>query len=277
MASINASLSPMAPSATTLHAARPASRVIAIASGKGGVGKTWVAVTAAHLLARSGRRVLLFDGDLGLANVDIQLGLLPERDLASLITKGLPLNEAVTPYRHDPRHDFDVLAGRSGAGMLATMDARSLERLLDTLRRATEYDTVLLDLGAGVDPAMRRLAASADLCLIVATDEPTSLTDAYAVLKLLDRDHRHLRDGRGADARVVINQAASLSSGEKTHGILARACRTFLGKEPPLAGVIRRDERVKDAIRHQIPLPVRHPDTMAARDMQRIVNRLLDG
>ena len=252
----------------------PSSRVIAIASGKGGVGKTWFSVSAACLLARAGQRVLLFDGDLGLANVDIQLGLLPERDLASFISRDVPLEEAVTHYGTEPGQRFDVLAGRSGAGTLASMDARSLERLLDGMRRASQYDTVLLDLGAGIDPAMRRLAASADLSLVLATDEPTSLTDAYAVLTLLDRDHRHLRRGAAADARIVVNQASTLGSGEKTHAILARACRTFLGKEPPLAGVIRRDEKVKDAIRHQVPLPVRHPGSIAARDMQRVLTSL---
>jgi flagellar biosynthesis protein FlhG len=240
--------------------------MVAIASGKGGVGKTWFAITLAHALARAGRRVLLFDGDLGLANVDIQLGLTPTRDLGSVIAGRASIAEAA--LRH-PEGGFDILAGRSGSGALATLDPAILERTLEALRHeAARRDVVLLDLGAGLDRATRRMAAAADRLLVMATEEPTSLTDAYAVLKL------YAADRAAGDARVVVNQASSRPAGERTHATLARACATFLGHAPPLAGVIRRDDRVRDAIRRQALLLTRHPTSAAASDVEAVARSL---
>jgi flagellar biosynthesis protein FlhG len=244
-------------------------RIIGIASGKGGVGKTWFSITLAHALARAGQRVLLFDADLGLANVDIQLGLMPPRDLGAVIAGRARLLEVV--LRHEVA-GFDIVPGRSGSGALSGLDAAALDRVLGALRDAAGgYDAVLLDLGAGLDRAVRHLAAFADTLVVLVTDEPTSLTDAYAVLKL------HSADRPGGDARVVVNQATSRAAGERTYATLGRACTTFLGRAPALLGVVRRDERVRDAIRRQTPLLARHPNCSAAVDVEAIANGLLGG
>ncbi len=236
-------------------------RKIAIASGKGGVGKTWFAITLAHAMARTGERVLLLDADLGLANVDIQLGLPPGPDLAAVLAgRCLPAQAArATP------HGFAVLAGASGCGSLAAAGPEPVEALLADLRG---YDAILLDLGAGLDRANRRLAVAAEIMLLLANEEPTSITDAYAVLKL------YRQDG-GGEAAIVINQAASHAAGERTYAALAQACETFLHHRPKLAGVIRRDPRVPEAIRHQLPLLARHPLSHAAEDVEAIATRQL--
>ena len=245
-----------------------AGHILAIASGKGGVGKTVFSIALAHALARRGRHVLLFDGDLGLANVDIQLGLTPPHDLGAVIAGRVDMAAAVLPYAPG---GFDILAGRSGSGALATLDPAALERLVAGLRSlARGYDVTLLDLGAGLDRGVRRLSSTADTLLVMAIDEPTSLTDAYAVLKM---DHA---DRPGGDTRVVVNQAVSRGAGERTYATLHRACATFLGRDPALAGVIRRDERVRDAIRRQSLLLTRHPSCPAALDIERIVLGLED-
>jgi len=257
----------------TAPASRPAipgenapGRVIAVASGKGGVGKTFFAATLAHCLARAGKRVLLFDGDLGLANVDIQLGLMPEADLGAVATGRMSLLDARTHY---PAGGFDIVAGRSGSGALSALPVAGLEQLLTAVRElARQYDAVILDLGAGLERAVRRMAAFADLLLVVATDEPTSLTDAYAVLKL------HAADAPGAEARLVINQAGHAQAGQRTFATLERACRTFLGHAPSLAGVIRRDASVRDAIRRQTLLLLRHPNSPAGEDIAAIARNL---
>ncbi len=243
-----------------------AGRTVAIASGKGGVGKTWFSITLAHALARRGRRVLLFDGDLGLANVDIQLGLTPARDLGAVIAGQAALAQAIISH---PDGGFDLVPGRSGSGAFATMDAVALAAIIDALRGlACRYDAVLLDLGAGLDWPVRQLAASADTLLVIATEEPTSLTDAYAVLKL------HAADARSADARIVVNQVASRNGGERTYAALARASSMFLNRTPALAGIVRRDDRVKDAIRRQMLLLQRHPAAHAAADVEAIARTL---
>ena len=239
-------------------------RRIAIASGKGGVGTTWFAITLAHALAQDGANVLLFDGDLGLANIDIQLGLCPDRDLAGVLSGRVTPEEAITPF---PAGGFDVLPGRSGSGGLATLPPPRLEWLLDGLARQP-HGITLLDLGAGLDPATRRLAAWADTLLVIATDEPTSLTDAYAVLKL------YAADCPAPDARIIVNQASSIASGQRTFTTLARASTQFLGTAPTLAGIIRRDDHVRDAIRRQMPLLTRHPGCNAALDVCGVAREL---
>jgi len=241
-------------------------RTIAVASGKGGVGKTWFAITLAHALARQAKRVLLFDADLGLANVDVQLGLTPERDLGSIIAGTSSVGEVA--LRHADG-GFDIVAGRSGSGTLATIDSIALEGVLTTLRDAAMgYDVALLDLGAGLDRAVRRMSAWADTLMVLVTDEPTSLTDAYAVVKLYAGDRP-----RG-DVRILVNQAATRPAGERTFATLQRACLTFLGRAPTLAGIVRRDDRVRDAIRHQALLLTRHPASPAATDVEAIARSL---
>ncbi len=246
-----------------VQASRP--RLLAVASGKGGVGKTWLAVTLSRALVQTGRRVLLFDGDLGLANVDIQLGLMPDRDVTGVIAGRHGVAEGAVPY---PPGGFAVLAGRSGSGSLATLDPQALDRLLAALASETSVTDIVLDLGAGLDRSVRRMAAAASTLLVVATEEPTSLTDAYAVLKLAAADRP------GGDVRIVVNQASTTAAGERTYATLARASATFLGRKPPLAGIIRRDSHVPDAIRRQVLLQVRHPNTAAAQDVERLAQAL---
>ena len=251
-----------------------AGRVIAIASGKGGVGKTWLSITLGHLLATRGAGLLLFDGDFGLANIDIQLGLTPARDLSDVATGRLGIAEAVTHYAGPNGNGpaFGILPGRSGASVLSGLATPALDALLTELRGLPAYDTLLLDLGAGIDRVTRRLAAWADTLLVVTTDEPTALADAYAVLKLHARDRTVLVSENGAppDARIIINQASSFGSGERAYATLARACGNFLGQTPPLAGIIRRDPSVGDAIRRQTLLATRHPNAPATCDVGRI-------
>jgi flagellar biosynthesis protein FlhG len=250
-------------------AALPSSRgrIIAVASGKGGVGKTWLAINLSHALARAGQRVLLFDGDLGLANVDIQLGLTPHADLGAVTAGRLTLKEAI--IRHPG--GFDILAGLSGSGALAAIEPAALERLLAGLRAAAGgYGLVLLDLGAGLDRSVRRMASFADRLVVIATDEPTSLTDAYAVLKLHGGD----APAASCDEQIVVNMAASKTTGARTYETLARACTAFLGRTPPLAGIIRRDDHVRDGIRRQSLLLDRHPTCPAAADVEAVAAAL---
>jgi flagellar biosynthesis protein FlhG len=251
------------------RATRPAHRnIIAVASGKGGVGKTWFSITLAHALARQGQRVLLFDGDLGLANVDVQLGVTPRRDLAAVMGGKVSLAEATMTYEPG---GFDILAGRSGSGNLATMPMAQLAQLrLDLERHGQNYDCVVLDLGAGIERPVRYLAAAARICFVIATDEPTSITDAYAFIKVSAAEE--LAD----DLRIVVNMAGSPREGERTYLTLRRACNEFLKLDPPLAGVIRRDDKVKDSIRRQTSLMTRHPNSDAAQDVDAIVQGLME-
>ncbi len=232
--------------------------VIAIASGKGGVGKTWLSVTLSHLIARSGRSVLLFDGDIGLANVDVQLGLTPQRDLSSMLAGRHTLAETITRYDEG---GFDIIAGRSGSASLATMPMEKMHGMAAELAPlAHNYDFVIIDLGAGIEQHVQYLASLASRCIVVVTDEPTSLTDAYAFIKVVSA-HKP-----APDMNVAINQAATQKEGEATYHALNKACVNFLNMSPPLMGIIRRDNKVKDSIRSQKSLLFKAPHSTAATD-----------
>lgn len=244
----------------------------AIASGKGGVGKTWFSIALACTLGRAGRRVLLVDGDLGLANVDVQLGLSPDRDLGTLLDSTETLEQSVT--RH-VEGGFDVLAGRAGSEQLSSLPAASIERLLLLLGADQSYDVVLIDLGAGIDRMARRLACWSDALLLVVTDEPTSLTDAYVFLKVHVGDRRLVGSEQAIDARIIVNQATTQASGHQTFSTLARVSNTYLRYAPTLGGIVRRDDRIRDAIRGQVPSPVRYPLSTSSTDVEAAAFTLL--
>jgi len=236
--------------------------MVAVASGKGGVGKTLFSVSLAHSLARMGKKVLLFDGDLGLANVDVQLGLMPKRDLNDVIRGRLSLDKVVQPFEDG---GFDIIAGRSGQASLSALPSQRLALLRDQmLDLAQRYDIVICDLGAGVDRTVRMFSATAGNTLLVTTDEPTSLTDAYAFIKLGNAA------GMSKSVNIVVNMATSVAEGEKTYKTLRKACENFLRLSPPMMGMVRHDPRVKETIRHQTPLFTRSPNTEAAQDIEKI-------
>lgn len=242
-------------------------RLVAVASGKGGVGKTFLACALGQALRENGGRTLLVDADLGLANIDIQLGIDPSTDLFSVLRGGLPLADAIV--HHEPTM-LDLVVGRSGSGSLAGVGRDAVERLLAELRTVSEgYDHVLLDLPAGIDPVCRMFAGAADMVLVVTTDEPTALTDAYAFVKVAC--------GRAAPVGIVVNFAENDRRGRETYEVLARACERFLGARPFLAGIVRRDPRVGEAIRVQKPLLSRYPNSVAADGVRALARKLIDG
>ncbi len=245
---------------------RPLGRMIAVASGKGGVGKTVVAAGLAQAFARRGERVLLFDGDLGMANVDVQLGLTPAADLGAVIAGRTPLDGAISPAMggsiRASRGGFDVIAGRSGSGALAGVSAEQAGRLATALSAVSlSYDRVLMDLAAGAGPSLLRMAAAADDVLAVVTSEPTAMTDAYAFVKML-----RMRD-EGAAPMVAVNLAESRAHGERVHEGFAKTCRSFLDFDPAFAGPIRRDPAVPASVRRQQGLFEHAPDCKAAADI----------
>ena len=162
-----------------------------------------------------------------------------------------------------------IIAGRSGSGNLANVSAGRLNTLgEDLILLSAAYQNVVLDLGAGVDRTVRNLANNVDKMMVITTDEPTALTDAYAFIKITHMERPN------TDIRIVVNMANSNKEGEKTYNTILKACEGFLKFSPQLAGVIRRDAKVRDSIRAQEPLLTRFPNTEAANDVTNIVKNL---
>jgi len=255
------------PRGHTPRSLRKGQNMIAVASGKGGVGKTWFSITLAHSLSILKQKTLLFDGDLGLANIDIQLGLLAKNDIGSVVSGTMTLNQVV--HHYDKGH-FDVIAGRSGSAGLASMPIGRLQLLGEDLNvLASTYDKIILDMGAGVEKPVRILSGMAEKIIVICTDEPTSLTDAYAFIKIMTMQYTK------CNINIVVNQANSLREGQRTYDTLVKACNNFLKINPPLLGIVRRDTRVRDAIRNQSTIFNRYPTSEAAEDVYAIAKRLL--
>lgn len=244
------------------------SRIITIASGKGGVGKTWVSTTLCHLFASQGKRVLLFDGDLGLANVDIQLGLIPKVDLGQVLSGAITLDQAVTRFEAGQSR-FDIISGQSGSGTLASLKKETLKTLnRDLAKLSQNYDLTIMDLGAGVETSVMTLCDAADRIVVVVTADPTSLTDAYAFIKM-----NHMRNP-DINLGILINMVEDRHEGKRVYETLRKVCANFLGFVPDYLGSVRRDKHVVDAIRHQKPLLQRHPKSIAGEDMVEISKRV---
>ena len=249
-----------------IRAPRPAGPMLAVASGKGGVGKTALAIAMSHAFTRRGQRTLLVDADLGMANVDVQLGVSSPSDLAAVVSGDVSLAEAVCAAGEN---SFDMIAGPSGSAALASLDIDTVSRLAAGVTAASmAYDRTLIDLAAGAERATIRLAAAADDVIMVITDEPTSLTDAYAFVKTL-----RMRD-EGACPFVVVNNAPDKAAAQAAYQGFAKTCESFLGFKPPLAGIVRRDIHVSKAIRAQTLLEKRYPSSEAASDVARLVRTL---
>ncbi len=236
-----------------------ASLSVAILSGKGGVGKTNLALNMSYALFRAGHRVLLMDFDVGLANVDVLLGLSPEKNLQDLFRPEVGAAEVMVAVEQG---GFDFLPAASGVPELLEMDDDMREILFQKLNASFgDYDYLMLDLGAGISQTVLSVAVMSHLRVLVVTPEPTSLTDSYAVIKVL-----HTQYGV-TDFHVLVNQVDSPADVKATFNRLAAACQHFLGFSPELLGGVRADQALPDAVRRQIPLLRHAPRSPAAQDI----------
>ena len=240
--------------------------IIAVASGKGGVGKTTFAVTLAQAFSKQGLKVLLFDGDLGLSNIDAHLGIVPNENLETVLKMNDPLNLAIT---HDTTIGCDIITGHSGDQSLATMSEPELKLMTDDLLiLATYYDKVIIDLASGIGAHVTALGEIAKTCLTMITDTPTSLTDAYQFIQLM------LQKNSSKDFRLIVNMIDTISDGEKTYQTFLTALKTFLHIEPELLGIIHYDSIVKKSVQAQTPLLSFDENSIAAKDILKITDAL---
>ena len=240
-------------------------RIIAVTSGKGGVGKTQISVNLALQCAHAGLKVGLFDADLGLANASLLLNLTPQQTLSDVITGEVKLRDIVISA-----HGIDIIPCSSGITEMANLPVAALRRLSDALTTLPDYDLMVFDTSAGVANTVSAFAAAAPEVLLVITPEPTALTDAYALVKLL---YRRLYAGR---ISVVVNQATSERQALQTYAKFRDVVRVYQGVVLPLLGWIPHDVQVTEAAGRQTPLTQLAPQGQAAMAMQNLAARLLE-
>ena len=237
-------------------------RVIAVTGGKGGVGKTSVSVNLATGLAASGRRVVLLDGDLGLANVDVLLGLSPRYTLAHVLSGERTLDEILVTAKQG----FKIVPAASGAADLAALDGAGHLGLVQAFSAlATSLDVLIIDTAAGIAPGVLQFSQAAQHVLVVVTDEPASLTDAYALIKVLSRDHGVTR------FRVVANMSRGAGEGESLFRKLETVTGRFLDDVLlEYAGEVPDDEAMRRAIKVQRPVLDAYPGSPSGRAFKKL-------
>jgi flagellar biosynthesis protein FlhG len=239
-------------------------QVIAVTGGKGGVGKTTVAVNLAAALASRGKEVMLLDGDLGLANVDVFLGLTPRLTLADVLSGNCSLQEVVI----DAPQGFRVVPAASGITQLAELDTLThlgLVRAFGDL--TTRLDFLVVDTAPGIAGSVLQFSQAAQQVLVVICDEPASLTDAYALIKILSRDHGVKR------FRLLANQSRGRGLGQALFERFERVTSRFLSVELDYVGEIPEDPFLRRAIREQRPVVTAYPSCPAAMALKTLALR----
>ena len=240
--------------------------ILTIVSGKGGVGKTNLALNLGIQLSRQGRRVILVDADFGLANADILLNVSPLADVSDLLDESHPIHELLV----DGPEGLRVLCGISGPGSDGTPGAVDPERCTSAVRRLAETcDTLIVDCGAGVNPVVEAFAKTGDLLLLTTTPEPTALADAYATLKLLQKA------GALGDVGVIVNMVRAEWQAEEVFARLRDVAARFLGLELEYLGYVSRDRHVLSAVQDRVPVTVRFPRCATSTCINVISKRFL--
>lgn len=240
--------------------------VIAITSGIGSMGKTWLSVTLSHALNILHQSVLLFDADNGLLNVAAQVDLPKRTSLNSVLAGDITLNQAIISLN---RRKFDIITGDTGSNILESTPVGRLQLLKDDLMTISQdYDYVLIDLPMLEKISSNILPSSSNL-ILVCTNEPSNLVSTYKFLQLTAASERC------KNMQIIVNYAVSYEEGLQTYNTLRHACEEYITQTPALLGVVRRDTRVRDAIRNQFLLLNRYPNSEAAEDIMQIARKIL--
>ncbi len=244
-----------------------ASRVIAIASGKGGVGKTSLSINLGICLVREGARVIILDADLGLANVDVALGIVPRWTLEHVIAGTCDL---VDVLQAGPEGIL-ILPGASGIEEMANLGPEQRRHLTESLAQLeSQAEIVLIDTAAGIGAEVSSFVATAPEVIVVTTPEPTAITDAYALIKVATR-----QAATAPRLHLVVNQAHDVGEAREVARKIIAVAREFLDVELTLLGSIPSDSYVGRAIRQQNPLVVRYPSSPASLAIARLARELL--
>ncbi len=243
-----------------------ATRIISVTSGKGGVGKTTVSVNLAISMAQLGKKVLLFDGDLGLANINVLLGIIPEHNIYEVMKGRRNLKDIIIPTNYG----IDIIAGANGLSQLANLSDDQREHFLTGLEDLPGYDVMIIDTGAGVGSNVIGLVMPADDVVVVTTPEPTAITDAYGMIKSIVANRQE------KTIKLVVNRVPTAVEAKRVADRLITISSQFLKTNVENLGFIFEENLVQKSIRSQRPHVVLYPGAKSSACMQHVAARLLN-
>lgn len=241
-------------------------QIITLTSGKGGVGKSTISVNLGLALASAGKKVLLFDADLGLANINVLLGVVPKFNLYHVIKGHKELEDIIirTP------EGLDIIAGASGYSMLANLSDKERSNLVAAFEKLSGYDIMLIDTGAGVSSNVVGFTLPADKVIVVTTPEPTAITDAYGIIKSI------VLVAPDKNIKLLVNRAGSSLEGKKVAERVINISSQFLNVRVENLGFIYDDDSVPKSIRRQKPFYQLFPNCKAASCLDIVASRVLE-
>lgn len=240
-------------------------KVIAVTGGKGGVGKTNVSVNLATALAEMGHETVLLDADLGLANVDVLLGLRPKKNISDVLDGTCSLEEVMLKAGER----FRIVPASSGTQEMTSLSAHEHAELIHAFNSiADNLDVLIVDTAAGISDSVVNFVRAAQEVLVVVCDEPTSITDAYALIKLLNRDYQMTR------FRVLANMVLTEQEGRNMFNKLLTVTDRFLDVTLQYVGSIPYDENVRKAVQKQVPVLKAFPKSKVALALRQLANKV---
>ncbi len=241
-------------------------KIITIASGKGGVGKTNISTNLALAYGKIGKKVIVLDADLGLANVNVVMGMIPKYNLYHVIRKQKTMKEVIL----DTDYGIQIVAGASGFSKIANLTDEERDSFISELTELSSADIIIIDTSAGVSSNVLSFVEAADEVLIVTTPEPTAITDAYGIIKIISTEI----DDLDLDLKLIVNRVTSVTEAKKISQRVINIAGQFLNLKVDYLGFVYEDPSVGSSVRKQIPFMVADPNGKASGCLQHIVGRL---
>lgn len=252
-----------------IESGRKNARVITVTSGKGGVGKTSVSVNLAIHLQRQGKKVVVLDADFGLANIEIMLGIRPKYNLADLMFRGKTITDIIT---YGPEN-IGFISGGSGINEMANLTRDQVFQLIQKMYELDQQaDVIIVDTGAGIGESVLEFLAASEEVLLVVTPEPTSITDAYVLLKALNRSSSYKPEK--TVVKMIANQVRNNKEAEELFDKLGVVVNKFLNIDIEYLGAVPYDTNMQKAVMRQEPLSMTVSDSVAVKAVERIANKL---
>jgi flagellar biosynthesis protein FlhG len=243
-------------------------KVLTVTSGKGGVGKSNFTLNFALSLQAKGYKVLVFDADIGMANIDVLMGASPKYSLYHLLKRQKSIWEII----HKGYNDLEFIAGGSGFNDLLGLSEAELDYFMQQVNQLNGYvDYILFDTGAGLSRETLKFIVAAQETIVVTTPEPTSITDAYAIIKMV-----HAMDYQ-VPFRLVINRVTDSKEGKQTADKISLVSKQFLNIDIPTLGFVEDDQYVSKAVKKQVPFTIAFPHCNASRGVQELAERFISG